>query len=370
MGAIGLRFAGRRPGRRWGTAVAFLFGIQLGAVILFTEGDAIQRAIVLAAVGLLTLGLLWRDRRVQAGAFLAGSALPWTLVWGYYAFELVQGVPGGAVPDLDAVRAGPCADADRARAHGRGRPAATGAVAVRPPGHPGSRRVGIVAQTVLAPESIGPLPISEIAAFVTAVVTVIAVGLDRDPIPARRPSYRSFSRRLPATRYASLRVQPVPAERTRHSAGWPNGRCGGREELTGLGPPMTKGGAATWLEEIPDTPETGWLRVEGSRLARALRRGARDQRRGCPWRQPYERFERRYAFDLHRLDDRRRGRPRRAAEPRPRRSIRRTRRLGCGQWSRLRSGSRPASPPTGVPKRPSNRCSAHANCSARAPTIS
>ena len=91
--AVGLRFAGRRPGRRWGTAVAFLFGIQLGVFILFAEGDAIQRAFLLAVVGALTLGLLWRDRRVQAGAFLAGAALPWTAVWGYYAFQLVQGVP-------------------------------------------------------------------------------------------------------------------------------------------------------------------------------------------------------------------------------------------------------------------------------------
>ena len=95
--------------------------------------------------GLLTLGLLWRDRRVQAGAFLAGSALPWTVVWGYYAFGLVQGVPSRALPDLDAVRAGPGADVDRARAHGRR------ATRCRPsrrrPLHPASRARGASASS-------------------------------------------------------------------------------------------------------------------------------------------------------------------------------------------------------------------------------
>ena len=94
VGAVGLRFAGRRPGRRWGTAVAFLFGIQLGVFILFAEGDAIQRAIVLAVAGALTLGLLWRDRRVQAGAFLAGAALPWSGGVGLLRIPTGAGGPG------------------------------------------------------------------------------------------------------------------------------------------------------------------------------------------------------------------------------------------------------------------------------------
>ena len=59
---------------------------------------------------------------------------------------------------------------------------------------------------------------------------------------------------------------------------------------------MTKGGAAKWLEKIPDTPETGWLRVEGlvwlERFDEARETAAR-----MSVATPYERFEQRHAFE-------------------------------------------------------------------------
>ena len=172
------------------------------------------------------LGLLWRDRRVQAGAFLAGSALPWTRVWGYYAFELVRGVPGepfqiwmlfllGLAPTLIGLGLMVAGD-----------PLPPEPSPSAPAGRPGSRRVGIVAQTVLAPESIGPIPISEIAAFVTAVVTVLAVGLVGIPFPWK-PSSRSSSRRWRAARFDSSLARRALAARTRRSAGSRNGRSRG-----------------------------------------------------------------------------------------------------------------------------------------------
>ena len=183
VGAVGLRFAGRRPGRRWGTAVAFLFGIQLGVFILFAEGDAIQRAILLAVAGVLTLGLLWRDRRVQAGAFLAGAALPWTAVWGYYTFQLVQGISLEPFQTWTMFALGLAPTLIGLGLVVAGHPLPPEPSPSAPAGQPGSRRVGIVARTVLGPESIGPFPISELAAFATVIVTVVAVGLIGIPFP-------------------------------------------------------------------------------------------------------------------------------------------------------------------------------------------
>ena len=92
--AIGMRFSGRRPGRRLGTIVVFLFGVQVGGFIVFLEGDPVGRAVTIALGGFLAVGLLWQNRRVQAGAFITGTALPWALVWGYYTFELIRGADG------------------------------------------------------------------------------------------------------------------------------------------------------------------------------------------------------------------------------------------------------------------------------------
>jgi hypothetical protein len=293
--AVGLRFAGRRPGRRWGTAVAFLFGIQLGVFILFAEGDAIQRAILLAVVGALTLGLLWRDRRVQAGAFLAGAALPWTAVWGYYAFQLVQGVPAEPYQTWTLFALGIAPTLIGLGLMAVGDPLPPEPSPSAPPGQPGSRRIGIVAQTVLAPESIGPFPISEIAAFATVVVAVIAVGLIGIPFPLEAVVQIVLA--ALASNAVRIVARPARARRAREAFSWlAEWEVRRARDLTGLGPPMTKGGAAKWLEKIPDTPETGWLRVEGLAWLERFDE-ARETAERMSAATPFERFEQRHAFD-------------------------------------------------------------------------
>jgi hypothetical protein len=296
VGAIGVRFAGRRPGRRWGTAIAFLFGIQLGVFILFAEGDAIQRAFLLAVVGVLTLALLWRDRRVQAGAFLAGSALPWTLVWGYYAFELVRGVSGEPYQTWTLFALGLLPTLIGLGLIVAGDPLPPEPSPSAPPGQPGSRRVGIVAETVLAPESIGPFPISELAAFVTAVVTVVAVG--RIGIPFPLEALVQIVLAALAGNAVRLVARPPRARRAFEAFSWlAEWEIARAKALTGRGTPMTKGGVVPWLEEIPDTPETGWLRVEGLAWLERFDE-AREVITRMPDAMPYERFERQYAIDL------------------------------------------------------------------------
>ena len=236
VGAIGLRFAGRRPGRRWGTAVAFLFGIQLGVFILFTEGDAIQRAVILAVVGLLTLGLLWRDRRVQAGAFLAGSALPWTAVWGYYAFELVRGVPGEPFQTWTMFGLGLAPTLIGLGLMVAGDPLPPEPSPSAPAGQP-----GLAARRDRGPD--GPRtgehrPVPDLGD------RCIRDGhrhgrrrrADRDPVPAG--GRRADRSRGLASNAVRLVARPaVLAEPTRPSAGWPNGRCSGRGSSPGSARP-------------------------------------------------------------------------------------------------------------------------------------
>jgi hypothetical protein len=296
LGAIALRFAGRRPGRRWGVAFAFLFGVQAGVVLIFTGSDFVQRAGLLALLGLAVLWLLWRDRRVLAGALIAGCAGIWAALWGYYVLLLVTRTAdfepfvtwtfflAGAA--LTAVGLGLMAAGDPLPAE----PSATA-----PSGQPGSRQIGIVARTVLAPESIGPIPISEIASFATVVVTVLAVGLIGIPFPLE-PVVQIVLAAL-AGNAARIVARPARARRAYEAFSWlAEWEVQRARELTGLGPPMTKGGVASWLQQIPATPDTAWLRVEGLAWLEHFEE-AREVIATMPVATSYERFEQRYAMD-------------------------------------------------------------------------
>jgi hypothetical protein len=295
FGAIVVRFSGGRPGRRWGTAVALLFGFQLGVFFLFTENDTFQRAIVLAGMGLLTLGLLWRDRRVQAGAFLAGSALPWTLVWGYYGFEVIRGTPSAPLQTWTLFLLGLAPTLIGLGLMIAGDPLPPEPSPTAPPGQPGSRKIGIVAQTVLAPESIGPFPISEIASFATEIVTVLAVGVVGIPFPLE-PVLQIALAAL-AGNAVRIVARPTRSRRAYEAFSWlAEWEVQRARELTGSGPPMTKGGVPKWLQRIPATPETAWLRIEGLAWLERFEE-AREVIATMPVATSYERFEQRYATD-------------------------------------------------------------------------
>jgi hypothetical protein len=294
--AIGLRFTGRKPGRRLGTVVVFLFGVQVGGFIVFLEGDPIARAVSLAIAGCLVLGLLWQSRRVQAGAFLAGAAVPWTLVWGYYAFELVRGAPGepfqiwtmflaGLVPTLIGlglmVAGDPLAPEP-----------APGAAA----GQPGSRRIGTIAQVVLAPEAIGPIPVSELAAFVATIAGVAVVGLLGLPFPAEPIAQIALG--TLAGSEARILVRPARSRRAFEAFSWLGEWEMARvKAATGRSAPGTRRGVEQFLASVPATPENGWMRVElllfVDRTAEA-----RAAAEAMPARTPAERFERAYAVDM------------------------------------------------------------------------
>jgi hypothetical protein len=292
-----MRFAGRRPGRRLGTVVVFLFGFQVGGFNVFLEGDPIARAVTLGIAGFLALGLLWQGRRVQAGAFITGVALPWTLVWGYYVLMMTMGtldteptttwtmLLAGLVPTLIGLGLILARD-----------PLPPEPLPGAPAGQPGSRRIGSVAQVVLAPESIGPIPVSEIAAFVATIAGVAIVGVIGLPFPVEPIAQivvGSF-----AGSEARILIRPARSRRAFEAFSWLGEWEMARvKAATGHGAPVTRRGAGQLLAAIPDTPENGWIRVELllwlDRPAEA--RAAAD---AMPERTPGERFERAYAMDM------------------------------------------------------------------------
>ena len=294
--AIGLRFAGRKPGRRLGTVVVFLFGFQVGGFVVFLEGDPIGRAVALAIAGFLALGLLWQGRRVQAGAFLAGAALPWTLVWGYYAFELIRGALGepfqiwtmflaGLVPTLIGLGLMVAGD-----------PLAPEPRPTSPAGQPGSRRIGTIAQVVLAPEAIGPIPVSEVAAFVATIAGVAVVGLLGLPFPAEPIAQVAVGTLVGSE--ARILVRPTRSRRAFEAFSWLGEWEMARvKAATGRSAPGTRRGAEQFLAGVPATPENGWMRVE---LLLFLDRDAeaRAAADAMPARTAAERFERAYAVDM------------------------------------------------------------------------
>ena len=297
LGAIAVRFTGRRPGRRWGTAVAFLFGFQVGGFFLLSENDPLQRAGVLALSGALALALLWRDRRVQAGAFICGGALPWTTLWGYYVALLVAQDADFAplftwtmfVAGIGLLLVGLALMAI-------GDPLPPEPSPTAPPGQPGSRKIGIVAQTVLAPESIGPIPISEIATFVTEIVAILGVGLIGIPFPLE--AVLQIGLATVAGTAVRLVARPARARRALEAFSWlAEWEVRRVRELSGRGAPLTQSSARRWLAEVPDEPATRWVRVE---MLLWLERF--DEARATAARMPidtaYERFEQRYAVDL------------------------------------------------------------------------
>ena len=296
VAAVVVRFRGRRPGRRWGVAVALGFGVQAGCMLLLTENDPLMRIITLAFVGFASISFLWRRMRVQAGALIAGTAAPWTILWGYYLVLLLGGTAFEATVTWMLFLAGLIPLLIGLGLMLAGQPLAPEPDPAAPAGEPGSRRIGIVAQTVLAPESIGPMPISELAAFVAEIVIVIGVALVGLPFPLEPIAQVGLA--TLAGNATRIVARPARARRAYEAFSWlAEWEVARVRQLTGMGPPLTKRGAATWYEKVPRRPDTAWIRVEILALLERL-----DEARAVvdemPTGTPYERFERAHAIEF------------------------------------------------------------------------
>jgi hypothetical protein len=169
-------------------------------------------------------------------------------------------------------------------------------MATAPAGQAGSRRIGTIAQVVFAPESIGPIPVSEFAAFAATIAGVAIVGMLGLPFPAE-PIAQVVVGTLAGSE-ARIFVRPARSRRAFEAFSWLGEWEMARvKTATGRNAPATRRGVEGFLASVPATPENGWMRVE---LLLFVERNneARAAAEAMPAGTPDERFERAYAIDM------------------------------------------------------------------------
>jgi len=183
--AGGRRWRGREPGRRLTGVIVLLGGLALGTFLLLSDLLLAVPFLVVAAG--VVRSLLRSGRRREAGWHVVGIALPWTVQSA--AYVAIGGDGDAGPPDLAlsaarllgglAVVVAGLSLATRGDATAAPNPAA-------PRGQPGSRAVGNVAAAILEPGSVGPFPLSAVAALVVFVAVWIVVPLAVSAVASRR----------------------------------------------------------------------------------------------------------------------------------------------------------------------------------------
>lgn len=104
---VALAVVQRRRTGRVGTTLSDLMagtgGFALGSLLLLDAPLVVQLPIFISLTYLIVTRSR-RGRRVQAGWLLAGAALPWTLLWGWYVALALVGV--GVDPQSASARFG------------------------------------------------------------------------------------------------------------------------------------------------------------------------------------------------------------------------------------------------------------------------
>jgi hypothetical protein len=296
--AVVRRNRGDEVGTRLSTGLLFLGGLTLGLFALFGASDLLTEAPILAAAALF-VAREWRaGRRSQAGWILVGTALPWTVLWSFYLAALVtdrgafasgdvwSGFLVGAVPlvaGLIAVRLR--------------NPPPRGSDAGAPAGEPGSRSFGSIAAAIRGPGLIGPFGISEIAALVALVGTLLIVPF---LIPGQVPRLVAFA--IPAVIGATLateayiRAMPRRSRLAFEAFSWMGEWELKQVRISPFRVPTTQDAAARWLASNPETPDRLALRAELLMLA-GRPHDARTTAERLPISTPWERWVRTEALE-------------------------------------------------------------------------
>jgi hypothetical protein len=244
-------------GRRMAGMVAFTGGLTVGGLFLFaTTFSAILPLVILPAIIAVSR---WRaGRRAQAASLVAGIALPWTLLWGFYVVVMLAGLerfdPGptigsfllGVVPLVVAlvlVR--------------RGDPVLARAAAGSRPGQPGSHSIGSVAAAIHEASRVGLFRQQDLAMLATVVAVWLIVPFlipNATPDVIRVPLLALIVAVVGSEAY--VRAFPARARRAFEALSW-----AGEWELarlraaTGGGVPTTAQAAARWLAKRPERPD-------------------------------------------------------------------------------------------------------------------
>jgi hypothetical protein len=231
-----------------------------------------------------------RRRRRQAGFLIAGFALPWTILWGFYVLALMLGMNfepaatwAGFLGGLGVVAVGLVVVA-------RGDPPAPAPDPRAAPGDPGSRQIGTIAIAIFGPARIGPFRTPDVASLVALVLSLILLALL--PI-GNRWLHLGVLIVLSAVVASEAWIRALPT-RTRlafEAFSWLGDTEIERARmLTGRAAPATQKAAEEWLRRVPESPLTDWARAEVLILAgRPAEAGPLVDR--MPADTPAERFE-------------------------------------------------------------------------------
>jgi len=271
-------------------AITLVGGASLGLFIITSQGVLPLDLAFLMTVVFLAYSLLRRRRRRQAGLLIAGFALPWTILWGFYVLALMLGMNFEPTATWAGFLGGFAVVAVGLIVVARGDPPAPAPDPRAAPGEPGSRQIGTIAIAIFGPARIGPFRTPDIASLVALVLSLILLALlpigNRwihlavlvvvSAVVASEAWIRSLPTRTRLAFEAFSWLGDTEIERARM--------------LTGRAAPATAKAAEAWLRQVPDSPLTDWARAEVLILA-----GRPEEARAIvdrmPADTPAERFE-------------------------------------------------------------------------------
>ena len=288
------RGAGISP--RFEAILAFLVGACLGTFELWSGSTLVAAAPLLVVLVVMTVTSLRRGRWVLAGWLIAGSAMPWTVLWFVYVLALAAGAPFDPAPTWAGFLAGltlVIVGLFVVSRGDRGRPAPD---PIRP-GESGPRSLRAIAQAISEPSRIGPFRANDLAAVVALVVTWAVVGFLPTPNRIINLGLEVVLGAVVATE-AYILAMPSPMRRAWEAFSWlGEWEFAQVRQATKRAVPTTRAAAEAWLAAEPDRPELLWIRAEVLVMANRLDEAAAAVAR-MPTDTVEERFQRAAAFEM------------------------------------------------------------------------
>ena len=284
------RNRGLPVGGRLEAAITLLGGAALGVFIIASQGMLPVDMLFVVTASALAYAQWRRRRRRQAGFLIAGFALPWTVLWGFYVVALMLGMNFEPAATWAGFLGGLLVVAVGLVVAARGDPPVPPPDPRAAPGDPGSRLIGTIAIAIFGPARIGPFQTPDVASLVALVVSLIVLGL----LPIGNQWIHLgvvivFSAVVASE--AWIRALPARTRLAFEAFSW----LGDTEierarALTGSEAPATQKAAEEWLRRVPESPLTDWARAEVLILA-----GRPEEARAIvdrmPADTPAERFE-------------------------------------------------------------------------------
>jgi hypothetical protein len=242
-------------------AIGLVMGASLSAALGFLErqpsiGTVIGSMWFLAVPLIGVIALAMAGRRRAAGLLLAGTAVPWTAIWGWYIVEVLLGRDGATLLIVAMFLAGlgPLLIGAALIAAGDPMPVPD---PNSPMGRPGSRRPGSMGHRLIADATYGAVG----PAFVLAFVAAVSVGavLPTQPILQLVLALAAAAVGTEIElRWIPPRVRP--AIEGFHWVGL--GELARFRAATGGASPTSRKGFQEWLERHPESEATRPWRIE------------------------------------------------------------------------------------------------------------